>query len=108
MSLRSVTPAKHGRIRGWHRCLLLAVLACMVALYSQQSTHLHHSAKYGLEYPHSQVEKPAILDSIAADPGSTLIFTVTYCVVTPDPSVCPTRSPLRLKPQSRAPPSLHS
>lgn len=80
----------------------------MVALYSQQTTHLHHSAKSGLEYPHCQVEKPALLDSISADPGSALSFTVAYYVDTPDPGVRPTQSPLRLKPQSRAPPSLRS
>lgn len=80
----------------------------MVALYSQQTTHLHHSAKYGLEYPHSQTEKPILLDSIAADPGSTLAFTVAYYVDSPEPGIRPSQKPLRLKPQSRAPPSLLS
>lgn len=108
MSPRSVAPTKHRRFRGWYHCFLFAVLACMVALYSQQTTHLHHSAKYGLEYPHSQVEKPALLDSLSADPGSTLTFIVAYYVETPDPGTRPVQNPFRLRPQSRAPPSLCS
>lgn len=101
-------PAAHRRAHGWHRCFLFGVLACMVALYSQQTTHLHRSAKYGLEYPHSQVEKPLLQDSLAADPGSALAFTIAYYVETVSPAVRPTQSPLRLVPQSRAPPSLRS
>ena len=80
----------------------------MVALYSLQTTHLHRSAKYGLEYPHSQVEKVALLDLLAANPGSTVAFTVDYFVETADPAVPNIQNPLHLKPQSRAPPSLRS
>lgn len=80
----------------------------MVGLYSLQVTHLHRSVKSSLEYPKSQVERPALLDDLVPDLAATVSFRVCYHVVLPDPEVGFPAALPRLTPQGRAPPSRYS
>lgn len=80
----------------------------MVGLYSLQVTHLHHNVKSSLEYPKSQVERPALLDGKLPDLSATVSFHVSYYIVQPDPDVSFLVGLPRLTPQGRAPPLQHS
>ena len=108
MATQAAKPLIPRSVPGRFRWLVFVALACMVGLYSLQVTHFHSSAKHSLEYPKSQVERPAVLDALLPDLAASLIFTISYQFDTPDPEGdFLVRSP-RLQPQSRAPPSPNS
>jgi len=108
MATQPAKPLIPRSVPGRFRWLVFAALACMVGLYSLQVTHFHSSAKHSLEYPKSQVERPAVPDARLPDLAAGLVFNVSYHFDTLDPDGdFLTRSPY-LQPQSRAPPFLNS
>jgi len=102
------TGTSYKRPRRRHPWLAFAALACMLGLYSLQVTHLHPSTQSSLEYPKSQVEKPALLDDLLPDLTATVSFSVSYYVDIPDRDDGFAGDSPRLQPPSRAPPSFHS
>lgn len=108
MTQHTTKPSTSRAAHGWRRYLLLAALTCMVGLYSLQVTHFHSSTKHSLEYPKSQVERPALHDTVLPDLTATLDFCALYHFTATDSGRCFIHRTLRFKPPGRAPPSRYS
>lgn len=101
-------PAASRAARGWRRYLVLAALTCMVGLYSLQVMHVHLAVKSSLVYPKSQVERPLAAENQLPDLTAALSFRTLYHFTVADSDYRYVHLTLRLKPQSRAPPSRYS
>jgi hypothetical protein len=95
----------HPKLRRWGRWLLLAAMACTIALYSIEVTHNHRTAADDLRCPVCHVLGHNALDSAATDLKPALIpALLLYVLILPALMLLPKRRAF-FTPPSRAPPT---